>query len=52
MSDIRLFQISNNKVSGLEGKSVTIEKTLQTLFVNHLSIEIMLIDKLVKKVMG
>lgn len=28
MSDIKLFPISNNKVTELEGKSVTIEKTL------------------------
>lgn len=52
MSDIKLFQINNNRVTELAGKSVTIEKTLQTLFVNHLSKEINVIDNLVKKVMG
>ncbi|MFZ2325066.1 MAG: hypothetical protein WAV89_15400 [Ignavibacteriaceae bacterium] len=31
MSDIKLFQINNNKVTELEGKSVIIEKTLQTI---------------------
>lgn len=29
MSDIKLFQINSNNVTELEGKSVTIEKTLQ-----------------------
>jgi hypothetical protein len=33
MSDIKLFQIANNKLTELEGKSVTVEKSLQTL--NH-----------------
>ena len=36
MSDIKLFQIVNNKVIELEGKSVTIEKTLQSLIEKHL----------------
>lgn len=36
MSDIKLFQISTNKVTELEGKSVTIEKSLQTLIEKHL----------------
>jgi hypothetical protein len=52
MSDIKLFQINNNKVTELEGNSVSMSKTLQTLFVNHLSEEIKEIDNLVKKVMG
>lgn len=37
MSDIKLFQISSNKVTELEGKSVTIEKTLQALIEKHLA---------------
>ena len=36
MSDIKLFHINNNKVTELEGKSVTIEKSLQTLIEAHL----------------
>lgn len=36
MFDIKLFQINSNKVTELEGKSVTIEKTLQTLIEKHL----------------
>ena len=36
MSDIKLFQLANNKVTELEGKSVTIEKSLQSLFEKHL----------------
>ena len=36
MSDIKLFQINNNKVTELEGKSVTIEKSLQNLIETHL----------------
>ncbi len=36
MSDIKLFQISNNKVTELKGKSVTIEKSLQLLIEKHL----------------
>ncbi len=36
MSDIKLFQISTNKVIELEGKSVTVEKTLQSLIEKHL----------------
>ena len=38
MSDIKLFQINDNKVTELEGKSVTIEKSLQTLIEAHLEI--------------
>lgn len=49
MSDIKLFQINTSKVTGLEGKSVTIEKTLQTLIEKHLSEEMKEIDNLVKK---
>ena len=36
MSDIKLFHLKNNKVTELEGKSVTIEKSLQTLIEAHL----------------
>lgn len=36
MSDIKLFQIRNNQVSELHGKSVEVEKSLQTLLENHL----------------
>lgn len=36
MSDIKLFQIKNNLVTELEGKSVTIEKSLQALIEKHL----------------
>jgi len=36
MSDIKLFQIRNNTVKELEGKSVQIEKSLQTLIEKHL----------------
>ena len=36
MSDIKLFHINNNKVTELEGKSVAIEKALQTLIEIHL----------------
>ena len=38
MSDIKLFQINNSKVTELEGKSVTIEKSLQSLIEAHLEI--------------
>ncbi len=36
MSDIKLFNITKNKVTELEGKSVTIEKALQLLIEKHL----------------
>ena len=36
MSDIKLFQIANNKVTELEGKSVAVEKSLQSLIEKHL----------------
>lgn len=36
MSDIKLFQI-NNKVTELEGKSITLEKTLKALIEKHLA---------------
>ena len=36
MSDIKLFRISDNKVSQVEGHSVSVEKSLQTLLENHL----------------
>jgi type I restriction enzyme R subunit len=39
MSDIKPFQINSNKVTESEGKSVTIEKTLQTLIEKHLFAE-------------
>lgn len=38
MSDIKLFQIEKNKLSELDGKSVTIEKSLQDLIENNLEI--------------
>jgi predicted transport protein len=37
MSDIKLFQINSNKITELEGRSVTIEKTLQALIEKHLA---------------
>lgn len=52
MSDIKLFQISNNKVSQIECKTVKVEKSIRTLIVKYLSEEIKEIDKLVKKVVG
>lgn len=36
MSDIKLFRISDNKVSQVEGHSVSVEKSLQTLLESHL----------------
>lgn len=36
MSDIKLFQIQNDEVQELEGKSVAVEKSLQTLIEKHL----------------
>src|SRR5256714_8473327 len=36
MSDIKLFNISNGSVQELQGTSIAIEKTLQTLIENHL----------------
>jgi len=36
MSDTKLFQIIGNSVSKIEGQSVAIEKTLQTLLEHHL----------------
>jgi len=36
MSDIKLFHIVNNKVTELEGKSVAVEKSLQSLIETHL----------------
>lgn len=36
MSDIKLFRIADGKVSQVEGKSVAVEKSLQTLLENHL----------------
>jgi predicted transport protein len=36
MSDINLFRISNGSVQELQGTSIAIEKTLQTLIENHL----------------
>lgn len=36
MSDIKLFHIAKNKITELEGKSVSVEKSLQTLIENHL----------------
>lgn len=36
MSDIKLFHIAKNKVTELEGKSVSVEKSLQILIETHL----------------
>ena len=36
MSDIKLFRISNNSVSQVEGQSMAVERSLQTLLENHL----------------
>lgn len=36
MSDIKLFHIAKNKITELEGKSVSVEKSLQILIENHL----------------
>lgn len=38
MSDIKLFRISGNAVSQVEGQSVAVERSLQTLLENHLEI--------------
>src|SRR5574340_938430 len=36
MSDIKLFQISGNSVTSIAGRSVAIERSLQTLLESHL----------------
>ncbi len=36
MSDIKLFKISGNSVSQVEGQSMAVERSLQTLLENHL----------------
>jgi hypothetical protein len=36
MSDIKLFKVSNGSVQELQGASIAVEKTLQTLIENHL----------------
>jgi len=36
MSDIKLFQVNGNKVSAIEGKSVAVERSLQSLIEKHL----------------
>lgn len=36
MSDIKLFHITKNKITELEGKSVSVEKSLQSLIETHL----------------
>jgi len=36
MSDIKLFQISGNTVASIDGQSVAVEKSLQTLIEKHL----------------
>jgi predicted transport protein len=36
MSDIKLFQINGNKVSVIEGRSVAVERSLQSLIEQHL----------------
>ena len=38
MSDIKLFHLDGGKVNQLEGQSVTLEKSLQTLFEGHLDV--------------
>jgi len=38
MSDIKLFQITGNSVIGIEGQSVAVEKSLQTLIEKHLEV--------------
>jgi hypothetical protein len=36
MSDIKLFQITGSSVTAIEGQSVAVEKSLQTLLEKHL----------------
>jgi predicted transport protein len=36
MSDIKLFKVSNGSVQEMQGASIAVEKTLQTLIENHL----------------
>src|SRR5215216_12681 len=36
MSDIKLFQLRKNAVTPIEGKSVAVERSLQTLIERHL----------------
>ena len=36
MSDIKLFKVTDGTVQELQGTSIAIEKTLQTLIENHL----------------
>ena len=38
MSDIKLFRTTNNAVDQLQGKSVSLEKSLQTLIEKHLDV--------------
>ena len=38
MSDIKLFQINGSTVSAIEGQSVAVEKSLQTLIEKHLEV--------------
>lgn len=38
MSDIKLFQINGNKVAAIEGQSVAVERSLQSLIEQHLEI--------------
>lgn len=38
MSDIKLFNVSNGSAQELQGTSIAIEKTLQTLIENHLEV--------------
>jgi predicted transport protein len=38
MSDIKLFQLKTNTVTPIEGKSVSVEKSLQTLIEKHLEV--------------
>ncbi len=38
MSDIKLFQLKKNAVTPIEGKSISVEKSLQTLIERHLEV--------------
>jgi hypothetical protein len=38
MSEIKLFQTNGNKVSAIDGKSVAVKRSLQSLIEKHLDI--------------
>lgn len=38
MSDLKLFQISGNSVTSIEGRSIAVERSLQTLIERHLEV--------------